>query len=303
MARIAVVGSLNMDLVVRADRFPRPGETLAGEYFSAAGGKGANQAVAARRMGGQVTMVGCLGDDGFGATLRQGLSDEGVDTRHVVTVPGVATGVALITVDGSGENTIIVAAGANGVISATHVEAARVAIASARVLLLQLEVPMPAVMAAAAIAREAGTTVILNAAPARALDAALLSLADVLGVNETEVLAAAGVDAASPEDAAAHAQSRGAGAVVVTLGAAGALLRDRSGIVASVPAFEVDVVDTTAAGDAFVGAFGVALAEGAAPADALRFGSAAGALAVTRAGAQPSLPTRLQIETLLTRDR
>jgi ribokinase len=304
MARIAVVGSLNMDLVVRTARFARPGETLSGQHFvTVPGGKGANQAVSAQRVGGHVTMIGCVGEDGFGQVLRQVLADEGIDVGHVGVAAGTATGVALITVDEHGENTIIVVAGANGAITAGDVEAAAPAIAAADVLLLQLEVPLPTVEAAARAARAGGTTVILNAAPAGALDDRLLALVDYLVVNETEVLAVAGVEHATPEDAARLVLTRGGGAVVVTLGAAGALLVPRRGEPVAMEAFRVAVVDTTAAGDAFVGAFAVALAEGAPADEALRRASAAGALAVTRPGAQPSLPTRDDVQVLLDRWR
>ncbi len=302
---ITVVGSLNMDLVVRAPRFPRAGETLAGRHFTTApGGKGANQAVAARRAGGQVAMAGCVGDDEFGTALRQGLAAEGIDVRHVHVLRDVPTGIASITVDDRGENTIIVVGGANGAMTATHVDAARDAVAAAGVLLLQLEVPLAVAERAAALAHDGGATVILNAAPARELDDRLLAVVDYLVVNETEALEIAGgtrgeAGRASTRDAARRARSRGAGAVVVTLGAAGAELLDRRGDFTAVPAFRVDVVDSTAAGDAFVGAFAVALAEGVSPVDALRFGNAAGALAATRAGAQPSLPTRMAIDALV----
>jgi ribokinase len=301
--RVAVVGSLNMDLVVRGPRFPRAGETLTGTRFETIpGGKGANQALAARRAGAQVTMVGAVGADDFGAALRAGLATEGVDVQHVAVAAGVATGVALITVDVHGENTIIVVPGANGCMTAEAVQAAAAAITAARVLLLQLEVPLAAVHAAARVAAEAGVTVILNAAPALVLPGALLALVDYLVVNETEVLEV-GAHAGVPADRAARAlQSAGARTVVVTLGAAGALLMPPAGDVVATPAFEVEAVDTTAAGDAFVGAFAVALAEGATPSHALRVGSAAGALAVTRPGAQPSLPSRADIETLLASD-
>ena len=299
MPRIAVLGSLNMDLVARAPRFLRPGETLLGHSFhTAPGGKGANQAVAARRLGAHVAMIGRVGDDAFGQALREGLEAEGLDVRHVDVTPSVSTGVALITVDDCGENTIIVVPGANGLVSMADVARAGPVVAQADVLLLQLEVPLPAVRDAARRARESGVAVILNAAPARPVDAGLLSLIDYLIVNETEAAEMASVDAGAPEIAARTLQDMGAHDVVVTLGAAGALLVAAGGATTSVPAFDVACVDTTAAGDAFVGAFAVALAEGLTPDAALRVGNAAGALAVTSAGAQPSLPTRAAVDAL-----
>ncbi|MGV3517648.1 ribokinase [Luteitalea sp.] len=300
MPRIAVVGSLNMDLVVVAPRFAQPGETVAGDrFFTVPGGKGANQAVAAQRLGGQVAMIGGVGEDAFGATMTRALADEGIDVRHVDVRAGHASGVALITVDAAGENTIIVVAGANGTLTPDDVTLAREAIEAADVLLLQLEIPMAVVLAAARTARDAGRIVILNAAPAAALPDALVPLIDYLVVNETELFAIAGDAAHDQPSALAALRVRGAGAVVVTLGAAGARLEPREGPASLVRAYVVDVVDTTAAGDAFVGAFAVALAEGRPAVDALRRGNAAGALTVTRAGAQPAIPTRADVDAWL----
>lgn len=292
-----------MDLVVRAPRFATPGETITGDVFlTVAGGKGANQAVAARRLGADVSMIGRVGDDAFGETLRQGLLAEGVDIRHVSITAATATGVALITVDGHGENAIIVVPGANGRCTPADIEDAGATIQAARVLMLQLEVPLEVVTRAARCARDAGATVILNAAPARALDAAVLSMVDYLIVNTTEAEVIAGVSRLSPPEVAARAlRACGTPTVVVTLGDAGAVLIGPDDALITAPAFEVAVVDTTAAGDAFAGAFAVAIAEGAEPAEALRLGTAVGALAVTRAGAQPSLPTRAEANALRAR--
>ncbi len=300
MARIAVVGSINMDLVVRAPRFAQPGETIAGDaFFAVAGGKGANQAVAARRLGGEVTLVGAVGDDAFGSAMAQGLAEEAIDVRHLDVRAGHPSGVALITVAATGENTIVVVPGANATLTADDVRRAREAIVSAAVLVLQFEIAIDVVLLAAAVAHDAGRLVVLNAAPALPLPAALLPLVDYLVVNETELLAVAG-DGVPDQAAAVDAlRARGAAAIVVTLGSAGVRLVDRNGSTTSLPAYTVDVVDTTAAGDAFVGAFAVALAEGLAPLEALRRGNAAGALAVTRAGAQPSLPTRARLDAWL----
>jgi ribokinase len=300
MPTIAVVGSVNMDLVVRTARFPAAGETLIGDGFATiAGGKGANQAVAAQRLGGRVGLVACVGDDEFGAIMRQGLADEGIDVTHVDVRTGEVSGVALITVDTAGENTIIVVPGANGTLSPEDVETAREAIAGARVLLLQLEVPLPTVGAAARLAHEAGASVILNAAPAAAVPDTLLSLAEYVVVNESEIFVLAG-EGITDRQAAVHAlQARGARTIVLTLGSAGAVLFAADGRVTTEVAFSVEVVDTTAAGDAFVGAFAVALAEGLTADEALRRGNAAGALSVTREGAQPSLPRREDVDAWL----
>lgn len=304
MAKITVVGSVNMDLVVRAPRFARPGETITGlDFHTVPGGKGANQAVAARRLGGTVALVACVGEDAFGLAMRQSLADAGVHVQHVDVRGGHPSGVALITVDGHGENTIVVVPGANGCMTVDDVVLAADAITGAAVVLLQLEIPIPVVRAAARAARAQGATVVLNAAPAQSLDDDLLALADYLVVNETEIFALAGDGIHERQAAIAALQARGATHVVLTLGAAGAILAPPAGGEwTSSYAFAVPVVDTTAAGDAFVGGFAVALAEGVPPAEALRRGNAAGALAVMRPGAQPSLPSRAEVDAWLARD-
>jgi ribokinase len=297
MSKVAVVGSINMDLVVRSPRFALAGETILGTAFhTIPGGKGANQAVAARRMGAEVAMIGRVGDDEFGLTLRRNLDDEGIDTECLQVTPSESSGVALITVDDSGENTIIVVPGANGRLTIDDIEGARGLIAGADILLMQLEIPLPVVERAAQIASEGGVTVILNAAPARALPTALLSTVDYLVVNETEALLVAGTASGSPEEAARTLHSTGVRNVVVTLGPEGSLLVPSEGASVAVPAYRVRPVDTTAAGDGFAGAFAVALADGVPAPEALRWGNAEGAIAVTREGAQPSLPTRSEVE-------
>jgi ribokinase len=300
MSKVAVVGSINMDLVVRAPRFALAGETILGRTFhTIPGGKGANQAVAARRMGADVAMVGRVGSDQFGGTLRQNLANEGINVQHLPITGSESSGVALITVSDNGENTIIVVPGANGRLSPGDIEAARPLIAGADILLMQLEIPLPVVELAARTARESGVTVILNASPAQSLSPTLLSLVDYLVVNETEAFHMSGSGPASPEAAARTLQTTGARDVVVTLGADGSLFVPSGGNTISVPAFAVPAVDTTAAGDGFVGALAVALAGGMAAHEALRWGNAAGALAVTREGAQPSLPTFAEVEEFL----
>ena len=301
MSRVAIVGSINMDLVVRSPRFALAGETILGHTFhTIPGGKGANQAIAARRMGAEVAMIGRVGDDEFGSTLRRNLAAEGIDVEHLPVTAEASSGVALITVDDNGENTIIVVPGANGRLTVNDVESAHELIAGANILLMQLEIPLPVVEQAAHIASENGVTVILNAAPARALSRQLLSLVDYLVVNETEALLVAGVTGGLPEEAARLLQGMGVRNVVVTLGPGGSLLVPSEGESVTVPAYRVRAVDTTAAGDGFAGAFAVALAEGIPAAEALRWGNAEGAIAVTREGAQPSLPTRSEVEAFMT---
>ena len=301
-ARICVAGSLNMDLVVQTPVLPAPGQTvLGGPFATFPGGKGANQAVAAARAGAQVTMVGAVGDDSYGEALRAGLEREGIESREVLQRTGIASGVALIAVAPDGQNTIIVAPGANATLSVEDIDRAADAIAAADVLLLQLEVPVPAIMRAVEHARAASRLVILNPAPAQPLPREVLSAADVLVPNETEAAALAGVmpvDWPSAEAAARCLVDAGARSVLLTLGRRGVLLW-HNGQTLRQPAFDVQAVDATAAGDAFLGAFAVALAEGYPAAEAMRWGAAAGALATTVPGAQPSLPARDAILSLL----
>jgi ribokinase len=303
-AKITVVGSLNMDLVARAVRLPQPGETIIGHDFrTVPGGKGANQAVAAARLGARVSMVGRVGGDAFGELLLENLAGSGVDRTHVRRDPQAATGVALIVVDDRGQNSIVVAPGANGRLTPADVEAAEAAIADSDALLLQLESPLESVTRAAEIARAQGVRVILNPAPARALPTSLLSLVDVLIPNESEAARLTSMPAGDRAEATAAAsalQEMGVGQVIVTLGARGALWVQGENA-EHFPAFEVTPVDTTAAGDAFVGSFAVALAEGRPLAEAVRRGNAAGAQAARGQGAQPSLPTRQALEALMGR--
>lgn len=301
-ARVTVAGSLNMDLVVRAPRIPRPGETIIGSDFrNVPGGKGANQAVAAARLGADVSMVGRVGRDTFADPLLENLAADGIDHTYVTRDREAATGVALIVVDEAGENSIVVASGANARFSPSDVEAAEATLASADVVLLQLESPLETVRRAAELGRANGATVLLNPAPARELPDELLALVDVLIPNETEAALLTDRPVDGEEDARAAAGDlleSGVDVVILTLGERGALLA-REGDVTLIPSFEVDAVDTTAAGDAFVGSFAVALAEGRSLTDAVRRGNAAGALAATRMGAQPSLPTRDALERMV----
>ncbi len=302
VAKIVVVGSLNMDLVVRSPRIPKPGETIIGHALHMVpGGKGANQAVAAARVGAQVAMVGRVGGDAFAQPLLANLAANRVDHTWVARDADAATGVALIEVDDAGQNSIVVVSGANARLRPADVEAAEAAIAAAQALLLQLESPLDTVLRAAQLARAGGVTVILNPAPARALPTELLQAVDVLIPNESETALLTGLPVDSLAEAATAAQALLAGGVstvVLTLGERGALLAQPEGW-AHFPAFPVTPVDTTAAGDAFVGGFAVALAEGRSLADAVRWGNAAGALATTQLGAQPSLPDRAALLALL----
>jgi len=292
-----------MDLVARAPRIPQPGETIIGsEFRNVPGGKGANQAVAAARLGAQVSIVGRVGRDAFAGLLLDNLADDDIDHTFVIQDPDAATGVALIVVDDAGENSIVVASGANMRLSPADVDAAETAIAGADALLLQLESPLETVTRAAELARAHGVKVILNPAPARSLPVELLALVDVLIPNksETALLTRMSVrDHAEAEAAAGTLRKMGVGTVILTLGERGALLAREEEMVIF-PAFDVTPVDTTAAGDAFVGGFAVALAEGQTLPEAVRWGNGAGALATTKLGAQPSLPTRQDLEGLLT---
>lgn len=295
---IVVVGSLNVDLVVQVARFPKPGETLLGsDYAQHPGGKGANQAVAAARAGGRVKMVGRVGNDSFGQQLKAGLAREGIDVGEVQQLDA-PSGVAFISVDASGQNCIIVAPGANARLTPEALTPEQFAGASA--LLVQLEVPLEAVLRAAQLARQAGAKVLLNCAPAQPLTPAQLAHIDLLITNEAEaalLLARAPEAVVADPLAAARQLAQQVPQAVITLGARGAVWAERARA-GQQPAFAVQAIDTTAAGDAFVGALAVALGEGQPLPKAVRFAAAAGALATTRAGAQPSLPHRAAIEAL-----
>lgn len=293
-ANVVVVGSLNMDLVTRASRLPRAGETLIGQTFSTVpGGKGANQAVAAARLGAEVAMVGCVGSDAYGAQLRDALLVEGIDCQAVSRVGG-SSGVALIVVDDSSQNAIVIVAGSNGELTPASLQAADAALQAANVIICQLEVPMATVGYTLKRGRELGKTVILNPAPASGpLPAAWYASIDYLIPNESEATALSGVTVDSLESAklaATQLIKAGAGKVIITLGSQGALFADGQAF-EHLLAPKVKAVDTTAAGDTFVGGFAAALASGKSEAEAIRFGQVAAALSVTRAGAQPSIPT------------
>ena len=302
MARILVVGSSNTDMIVKVPHLPRPGETiLGGEFVTAAGGKGANQAVGAARAGGDVTFVARVGDDAFGEQAVAGFARDRIRADFVIRDRRHPSGVALIVVAATGQNSIAVAPGANGCLSPADVKRAGCAFAAAQVLLTQLETPLETVLAATALAAQHGLPVILNPAPARPLPNALLRRISILTPNETEAELLTGIkvtnDAAAMR-AADKLRARGAAAVVITLGRRGAFVCDADGG-RRVPGFEVRAVDTTAAGDIFNGALAVAMAEGRKLDDAVRFANAAAALSVVRLGAQPSAPTRARIRRFL----
>jgi len=293
-AKVVVVGSLNMDLVARAQRLPRGGETLTGDsFFTAPGGKGANQAVAVARLGASVAMVGNVGDDAYGQQLRQALLTEGIDCQGVSVCPGVSSGVALIVVDAASQNAIVVIPGGNGLLSPESVSRFDALLQRAEVIICQLEVPSTTVAWTLARGRELGRTVILNPAPASGpLPAEWYAYIDYLIPNESEAEALAGVrvnDQESARRAAERLRQLGAGKVIVTLGGDGALLVDAGGS-RHFPAPRVQPVDTTAAGDTFVGGFAAGLARGLPEDEAIGFGQRAAALSVTRVGAQPSIP-------------
>ena len=298
-ANVVVIGSLNMDLVTRAPRLPRGGETLIGHSFATvSGGKGANQAVAAARLGAKVSMVGCVGNDDYGVQLREALLAERIDCQAVSVVED-SSGVALIVVDDNSQNAIVIVAGANGSMTPAVIDQFDTVLQAADVIICQLEIPDATVGHALKRARELGKTVILNPAPAsRPLPAGWFASIDYLIPNESEAAALSGlpVDSLeSAEKAAVQLISMGASNVIVTLGAKGALFANGSGC-QHFPAPKVKAVDTTAAGDTFVGGFAAALAAGKSEVEAIRFGQIAAALSVTRAGAQPSIPTSSDVQ-------
>ena len=302
MPSIVVVGSSNTDMVIKTPRLPMPGETVTnGAFFIARGGKGANQAIAAARAGGRVVLIASLGQDAFGAAALLGFEEEGIDTSHIQRTAALPSGVALIMIDAAAQNAIAVAEGANSLLSADNIRACASVIASADVLVAQLEVPLTTVSEAVAIAHAHGRRVILNPAPARLLPDALLSQVSVLTPNASETELLTGVsprDDASLERAADLLLARGVGAVLITLGA--------TGVFAATPGWRewirgwpVTAEDTTGAGDVFNGVLAMALAEGTPLLDAARFANAAAAISVTRRGAQPSAPRRREIVDLI----
>lgn len=303
--RIVVVGSLNADFVITMQRFPDAGETVVGDSFAVIpGGKGANQAYAAARLGGNVAMVGQVGNDSHGAWLKQHLASAGVDVNHVQSDEAVATGVAVIGVDAAGQNRIVLAPGANGAFGVERLKISEGFFSAGDIVLLQLEIPLATVTHAARLAKQADAMVILDPAPARDIGRNLLQWVDYVTPNETELATLTRPSDKAPDVAARAAMLRDLGAkrVIVKMGASGALLVHERGEQCW-PALPVQAIDTTAAGDAFNGAFAVGLAEGQAEIDAGCFATAAAACSVTRPGAQPSMPTRAEVEDLLHRHK
>jgi ribokinase len=297
--KIVVIGSSNTDMIVQTPHIPRPGETILGGTFNtAAGGKGANQAVSCARAGGAVTFVARVGKDMFGDQALQGFQKDGINTEYVVTDAEAPSGVALIIVDDQGENSIAVASGANGNLSVADVQAAETTIGDAGIVLMQLEVPLETVEAAATLAQAHQAQVILNPAPAQPLSVALLRQVAILTPNETEAQMLTGIDVQDEDSAQQAAQAlcaKGVGSVIITLGAAGAYVY-ADAFKGMVSGFKVTPVDTTAAGDTFNGTLAVALAQGDTLEQAVSFANAAAALSVTKLGAQPSAPDRETID-------
>ncbi|MEA5105543.1 ribokinase [Pantoea sp. S18] len=301
-AKLAVLGSINADHILNLAHFPRPGETVIGKQYQIAfGGKGANQAVAAGRAGADIAFIACVGADDIGERIRQQLQQDRIDTAPVETVADESTGVAMIFVNGEGENNIGIYSGANAALTPARVAQHQQVIADADALLMQLESPLESVLAAAKIARAQQTQVILNPAPATALSDELLALIDIITPNETEAEILTGIAVKSDEDAARAAaalHAKGIATVLITLGRRGVWLSEQGNGV-RIPGFSVQAIDTIAAGDTFNGAFITARLEGVPMHDAVRFAHAAAAIAVTRPGAQPSVPWRTEIDAFL----
>lgn len=299
---LVVLGSINADHILNLDAFPTPGETVTGNQYQVAfGGKGANQAVAAGRSGANIAFIACTGDDDTGERVRKQLESDRIDISPVSVVDGESTGVALIFVNAEGENVIGIHAGANAALSVERVEAQRERIGQASALLMQLESPVESVLAAARIAHENDTIVALNPAPARELSDELLALVDIITPNETEAEKLTGIRVNSDEDASNAAQvlhTKGIDTVIITLGSRG-VWASVKGEGRRIPGFKVKAIDTIAAGDTFNGALMTALLENNALDEAIRFAHAAAAIAVTRKGAQPSVPWRKEIDDFL----
>jgi ribokinase len=308
---IVVIGSINMDLVARADAMPRGGQTVLGrDLVTIPGGKGANQAVAAARLGGKVNMIGRVGEDDFGQRLLVGLRNHGVNTDHVIVTEGSSSGCAMIVVDRKGENSIVVVPGANFKVTPLDLDAATDLIASACCVIMQLELPLPTIAHAIGLCRRLGVPTILDPAPApRKLPRAMYGV-DILTPNQNEAETLLDIDsqrttsrkqAADAKQMGMELLTRGAAAVVLKLGPKGAMIVGRDGQLEQVKSFKVKVVDTTAAGDAFTAALAVGMSEGMPMRESVRFACAAGALCCTSFGAQPALPARADVDALLTR--
>ncbi len=300
---ILVVGSANMDLVIRTHAMPAPGETVIGSGFSRnPGGKGANQAVAVSRLGGRCKFIGRVGDDGFGRDIVANMKAEGIDCEHLIRTPGAPTGVAMILVDSHGENSIVVAGGANERLTPDDLFEREAAFRQVSIVLLQLELPLPTVRAAIEMARQNGCKIVLDPAPAIHPMPAELMNVDVISPNVLEAEKITGtrlIEERAAKNVASDLIARGASAAVLKLGHRGSLVVTSDGHFYSVPAHKVNVVDTTGAGDAFTAAFAAAMAEGETFHQAAKFANAAGALACTRLGAQSAMPNAAEVQMLL----
>ncbi|MEO1263308.1 MAG: ribokinase [Bacteroidota bacterium] len=296
--KIVVIGSSNTDMVVKSDRLPAPGETvLGGRFIMNPGGKGANQAVAAARLNGDVTFIAKVGNDVFGQEAISGFKSHGIQTDFVISDPDNPSGVALIMVDSNGENCISVALGANAALQKSDIDAAKKAIVQADLVLIQLEIPMPVVEYAVQLAVNAGAEVVLNPAPAQPLTDQLLANLSIISPNETEAELLTGIqveDLASIKKAAKALRDKGVETVIITLGSKGAYIQSKD-LDELVPSPKVQAVDTTAAGDTFNGALVVGLSEGMSLLDAVAFANQAAAFSVTKLGAQASVPTRSEL--------
>lgn len=300
--KLCVLGSINVDHVIRVPYFPKAGETLTGYgYQIAYGGKGANQAVAAARVGAKVSFIGAIGDDQIGQTMKQAFEQDGIDTSAISVIRNQSTGLAMIQVADSGENSIVISAGANADLSESLVEQHKSHIEQADTLLMQLESPLQAVTLATKFAKTAGVKVVLNPAPAQPLPDSLLSHIDIITPNETEAEILTGIKVTDEQTAAVaanHFHQLGIETVLITLGSKGVYYSEK-GQGEIILGFRVDAVDTTAAGDTFNGAFVTALLEGKSAKDAIRFAHAAAAISVTRMGAQTAIPNRKEVEQFL----
>ena len=297
MNKILVIGSSNTDLIAKVKNFPLAGETIEGiAYMQAMGGKGANQAIAAHRLGGEVSFITCLGDDANGQNTLQYYKKEGLDISSSLIVEGVASGTAMILVDEKGENCIVITPGANNKLTSDYIANVEDDIANAEIVVLQMEVPYETVITVCSLAKKHKKKVILNVAPARKLDEEILKNVDILVVNETEAETISGekIEAVGKEAVIAKLIAMGASTVILTLGKEGCLLKNGQ-IEISKEAFVVDAIDTTAAGDTFCGALAARLSKGENWDDILIFATAASALCVTRMGAQPSVPTEKEV--------
>jgi ribokinase len=294
---VVVLGSMNMDFIYRVKHLPAPGETLTAlSYQRAAGGKGANQAVAAARQGATVGIIGCVGQDDIGKTLVQGLTQDNINIDHIHAIDRAPTGMASIYVDDKAENNIVIVAGANALLNTQHVENAKAMIQSARCLVCQFETPLATFIEAEKIAKQHGVTVILNPSPVRDFDMKLLSLVDILIVNEVEAMQLSRMDntAAATETLLEFGSTH----VIMTLGANGVLHTTKTSSI-HLPAFNVSAIDTTGAGDTFAGGLAAALAKGLEIDLAIEHAQAAAAICVTRNGAQPSIPYKAEVDALL----